>query len=208
MKIFDKKKDYYDYLVGIYGEDPKIILDRRQSFIPNPYERSKVILYICGKKLEGFYDGKKYYFGENLKEMGKLVDNESEASFYYRLKNEKFKPYVQIEDCEYSYIGRHHRTTESFVIEIQEDDSGINKKYDCPIIFKGIRDNYLEFPVLSEMNVASVIRPEEMFQMISNWLSMRITENENIVDTRDDKLKLQSKGFSNKCSFRPKYNCK
>lgn len=31
MKIISKFKDYYDYLVGIYGEDPLLFFDRREN---------------------------------------------------------------------------------------------------------------------------------------------------------------------------------
>lgn len=31
MKIISKFKDYYDYLVGKYGEDPILVFDRRNN---------------------------------------------------------------------------------------------------------------------------------------------------------------------------------
>lgn len=33
MKIIDKNKDYYDFLMGVYGQDPKAVYDRRGSAI-------------------------------------------------------------------------------------------------------------------------------------------------------------------------------
>lgn len=36
MKIISKHKDFYDYLVGIYGEDEKLVFDRRQKFDERP----------------------------------------------------------------------------------------------------------------------------------------------------------------------------
>lgn len=32
MKIISKNKDFYDYLVGIYGEDDKLVYDRRKTY--------------------------------------------------------------------------------------------------------------------------------------------------------------------------------
>lgn len=29
MKIIDNKKDYYDYVSGVYGIDPYVVYDRR-----------------------------------------------------------------------------------------------------------------------------------------------------------------------------------
>ena len=40
MKILDKKRDYYDYLQGIYGIDELVVYDRRNSF---PIDVSKPI---------------------------------------------------------------------------------------------------------------------------------------------------------------------
>jgi hypothetical protein len=40
MKILDKRKDYYDYLQGIYGIDELVVYDRRDSF---PIDVSKPI---------------------------------------------------------------------------------------------------------------------------------------------------------------------
>ena len=33
MKIIDNKKDYYDYLAGIYGVDDLVVYDRRGSVV-------------------------------------------------------------------------------------------------------------------------------------------------------------------------------
>lgn len=33
MKIIDKHKDYYDYIVGLYGLDNKVVYDRRDSVV-------------------------------------------------------------------------------------------------------------------------------------------------------------------------------
>lgn len=55
MKIISKYKDFYDYLVGIYGEDEKLVYDRRLNFYQNPT--------IACPKFIGFeqqYPDKKY----------------------------------------------------------------------------------------------------------------------------------------------------
>ena len=45
MKIISKYKDYYDYLSGIYGEDPLKILDRREV---DPSDNIRTIVF-CDK---------------------------------------------------------------------------------------------------------------------------------------------------------------
>ena len=45
MKIISKYKDYYDYLSGIYGEDPLKVLDRREV---DPSDNIRTIVF-CDK---------------------------------------------------------------------------------------------------------------------------------------------------------------
>jgi hypothetical protein len=75
MKILSKYKDYYDYLTGIYGEDPLIILDRRSYKkidleykgwkhrlfnVPQIYTFS---LIIGNFYIEGIKYGDSFYYG-------------------------------------------------------------------------------------------------------------------------------------------------
>ena len=50
MKIISKYKDVYDYLTGIYGEDPLLILDRREFDInrisASQFYNTKIQLFI------------------------------------------------------------------------------------------------------------------------------------------------------------------
>lgn len=56
MKIISKYKDYYDYLVGIYEIDEKLVLDRTKFDVPS--YSNVVTFYICGKCIDGYYDAK------------------------------------------------------------------------------------------------------------------------------------------------------
>lgn len=201
MKILSKYKDYYDYLVGYYGIDPKLVLDRRQGITidnwfaisPGPFT-----LAICGNLIRGFYDGKRSYCGENLLKIGKLTQY---AGNY--LKNFENEEVVEIKFTKDK--GLYIERTDTYYISKKIEKTDINNKKDCPILLvTGGYDNYQEFPRLSDFNIPAIYSAEEMFEMLSSWLSNKITEKENIVDTRSDVMKLESKGFSNKCSFRPK----
>lgn len=68
MKIISKFKDYYDYLVGIYGVDEKLILDRTKftSLRFEPTENTRLIFYICGMRVEGIYKNGKFLYGDDL----------------------------------------------------------------------------------------------------------------------------------------------
>ena len=48
MKIIDNKKDYYDYLSGIYGIDELIVFDRRGSV---PLKEDMLIHYDIEPKI-------------------------------------------------------------------------------------------------------------------------------------------------------------
>lgn len=75
MKIISGgKKDYYDYLAGIYGIDNDIVYDRRDSTVFKAYGPKdtlfiKEVLYgDFQRKMKNTYrfDGKKWKFGPKL----------------------------------------------------------------------------------------------------------------------------------------------
>ena len=81
MKIISKYKDYYDYLVGIYGEDPKLVLDRRDNDFFT-YKKNKIQLFIAGNIIDGYCDGDKIYYGEDLEQF------KSDYRYWKEEKNE------------------------------------------------------------------------------------------------------------------------
>lgn len=195
MKIISKYKDYYDYLSYTIGQDPKLILDRRNfhsqhnRFIGSKY--SKFTLYITGYYVEGLYYDGNFYYGENLYNIcGKPTKLYSEGKLksYYN-----FKKSVNI-------LG-----------EIVKDDHNVNNIHNCPILIRSARGSmtnniYVErYPVLKDLNLNSFIKPEEIFQWLIDWLSTKETEKERDRDHNlTDKDKILNKGFNIKTSFRPK----
>lgn len=203
MKIISKYKDYYDYLVGIYGEDPKLVLDRRQDISANynsqPENGDIIKMFICGLVYTGMFINGKYCYGEDLIALSEPVK-----------RYDKKYQYVKITLNVKLWNGTFVPKTFSLCIDIEKSD--LNDKHDCPIMVYptnptnpyNITDSCIvKYPKLIDYNFASVIGPEEIFNTISNWLSTKITERENIIDTRTDFLKLESKGFDKKRSFRP-----
>ena len=196
MHIISKYKDYYDYLTGIWGVDPKLILDRRKYVLP-PYEpsnKSKITFYIAGKVIEGFYVDGKVYYGESLNQF------KNEKITFSPLINERRGKDIYIDSKNLRFGG------DWFSLTPYEDINKYNDIENCPILMKSFSfgEKYYTYPILNDWNIASIIPPEEMFTMISNWLSNKNTEAENRVDNRTDVEKLLSKGFDKKCSFRPK----
>lgn len=204
MKIVSKYKDYYDYLSGIWGSDPKITLDRREFEHPEFFSHhpEQIRLYICGKIVEGFWDGENFYFGESLKKFGKINDPRKHHWFFNPDREEG------------RYVTFHFRGNYQFApnnnydifVDAIDDPKKVNLKQNCPILMVNRygRDKYYKFPILSKLNVGSVLAPEVIYQMLVDWLSDRNTDAENRPDTRNDVEKLLSKGFDKKQSFRPK----
>ena len=122
MKIISKFKDYYDYLSGIYGVDPKLVLDRTKGKVPSYANTPEhIILYICGIRVEGYYDGENFYYGENL-----LLVGEKLSKNYWLFKDDRV-PHVHI---------KKPRTHFGLTIKMEpiEDKFKFNKKLNCPII--------------------------------------------------------------------------
>lgn len=199
MKIISKYKDYYDYLSGIYGEDPKLILDRRDSIKYSFYFPKVFSLYICGKRIDGYFDGINFHYGENLKNFGKFYKLSDLPSWQI---HDKTSDFVVINESKFHHTSPAREI--SLNIDIIDDLKKYNEKVNCPILFDYRISNPIKFPQLSKLQVNKILSPEEIYQMLINWLSDKINKSEIIVDNRNDVDKLLSKGFDKKESFRPK----
>lgn len=210
MKIISKYKDYYDYLVGIYGEDPLIILDRRNYQIPNFYgskEPRKIRLYICDWNYEGLYINEKFYYGKAIEPFA--MKSKLEGVWYrkYLKRNEnKEEESYTIKDKNGDYVkdGSH-----AMVIQIKPVKTKVNTKVGIPILLRQefVYNNPLEqienfytYPILKELNFKSCVPPEDMFLMLSSFMAKKDSQ----IDTRTNKEKIITAGFDLKESFRGK----
>ena len=191
MKILSKYKDYYDYLQGIRGMDEKVILDRSEGKSVKeefPKDGDKHVFIICGERYEIFYYNGKYYTNDQLKSQGKQAVGASN----YGYKIHDYVPETVKKKKWYFKWDFNER---------KEDYSYIK----CPIVKATGRDtgrynDFIEFPKLSDFNFASIISPEEMWNLLYNWQS-QVPEHESNQTNSD---KIVSHGFDLKESFRPK----
>ena len=216
MKILTPRnnKDYYDYLTGIYGMDEKIVFDRRKftilSRLNHPLFTSELLEKDAPKKEKPSwqwkdkripeYEGRKF---ECLLEVGlkwfffeveRYLDTDSRVHIDWKLAKEK-----EISKCQrvgtspitfftsyrsYGYYGwniglieneRYHK------IEVNDKDSIPN-------------------PILSGTPIPSFIKAEEIYNLLSTYLSS--LNDVEIIDTRSDIQKAESAGFDRKTSFR------
>jgi len=177
MKIISGYKDYYDYLMGVYGQDEKLVLDRREyTYIHYTPTYDDVYTFHIGEyMIDAFYHDGKFYFGDDIKQFS--IKTPSYFSVYENTDNNfVVKVGALNKQClkEQKYLG----------------DQSPTWKEDCPILL-GKKD-FKKFPILKEYNINN----------LTDWLSKRITKKENNIKSTSDKIKIVSAGFDLKTSFR------
>jgi hypothetical protein len=202
MKIISKYKDYYDYLQGIYGVDEKLTLDRTNFNIMKygPSYSCLIEIYIGEWLVHGFYDKdtKRYYFGDDIEQFS------TEFPYYYNnsVANKDTHYYVKLEEFRTYKI--------LFILKEPKHlgDTSVTWEKECPILIREIShnghnpDNYINFPILREYNVGSMVDAHTVWIWLSEWLGKNITKNEHEVPVGDDKVRIVSAGFDLKDSFR------
>lgn len=176
MKILSKYKDYFDYLVGIYGMDEKLILDRTK-FHKQPYtpaNNTKITFYICDKVIECLYKDDKYWYGEEIKQFCEKHQFWDGVIRWYLKDDSHIRFYLN------------------------DYPTDLNDKHECPILIKNY-GSIEKFPILKEYDFASNFPAEQMWIDISNWLS----KPKPVINNMTNKEKIVSHGFDLKESFRP-----
>ncbi len=186
MKIISKYKDYYDWCVGKYGIDDKMILDRRKNYYPkvreyeNQNEVQEYKLAICGEIFEvSFYKGKSYHTKVELETLRKKTHKGKLP--YKRL------PYWYNRGYWDSLFDKNHKKTEA------------NDKLGIPTLMKIGGDDW-QGVLLNEFNVQKYIPAEEMYQKVYSWISSR--KDVKIENNQTDKEKILSHGLDYVKSFR------
>lgn len=198
MKILSKYKDYYDYLVGTYGEDPRLILDRRdrESYLLPGI--GKITLYIAGYIAEGLIlaNGNIIY-GNSLKSF--IVDKTKQRHWWIRcswLSKSNKRNY------EKSYHIKYENHEDWYYLEPIKDLENTNTIHNCPILLKTPYGIY-KYPKLATLKIPTLIKAETIYKWLTEWLSNQITEKEKQIKDIPDSIKIINKGFDIKKSFRP-----
>jgi len=203
MKIISKYKDVYDYLTGIYGEDPLLILDRREFDInrisASQFYNTKIQLFIGGYVIDGVIPKSipKFVFGDAI-DLISLPETSKYTLLYLRDETKN----VDISDIRKIDTGPRGSCRSAFIIKkLRVDVTKLNLKEDCPIILKCYSD-IIKFPILSEIGIVPTLSPEFIYKLISDWLSEKRSSMENQSLPMTNKEKITSKGFDLKTSFR------
>ena len=229
MKIIDNKKDYYDYLSGIYGIDDQIVFDRRDSkmlFAEGVLQPGLEECFVTTRLPDD-----KPLKAKQIWELSS-VHNRSEVA-----KAKKFHIHKTIlEGRVFHYVlevgwNRYFFEVERWIDSKNNQDVCLEYRLiktehevkscisDSPIFLAPCQFHFdfwtgeIEWerrkvdvskqvvnPILSETYIPKVIPPEEMWKAIYEFLSSQ--KEKPIVDTRSDIQKLESAGFDKKTSFR------
>lgn len=194
MKILDSKKDYYDFLQGIYGVDEKLILDRTKSFKNKSTHKDYDLIrfYICGYIVEGMYMNNDWRYGIELEKYHTDKTYNADKNKYHIIPNNHYRS-INILKTPF---------------KITDDSKNHNLKFDCPILnvltsngWHHDDTGYLnEYPILKDYNVNKVFTAEQIWLMLSEFLGR---EKNNInFNNQSDKEKIIGFGFDIKTSFR------
>lgn len=209
MKIISKYKDYYDYLQGIYGVDEKLVLDRREFCTTLSFSEGPAIktFYIGEWMVQGLIIGRQIYFGDDIKQF--TVKKEPQPSKWYR----RYFSGNKTEDENWAIPSNYYRTNLRCLKKPKFlGDNSPTWKLDCPILLSvGLWEganlklddsDFCSFPILTDYSIQKVFTPKEIWLLLSEWLSKRVTKNEPDVPIGDDMTRLKNAGFDTKTSFR------
>lgn len=215
MKIISKFKDYYDYKVAEYGTDENLVYDRRNGTIVDrqrisPEESNLALystLYVGSEVVHLFITHNKIYTHFDL------VDIERKKRRYYFFDGYclKFRDGKQYEYKSNLWLG-YFSDTADFIRENNgfhiREETHLSweelSKIPLLLITRDYRTKnqkvYIN-PSLQELGV--YIAPDFVWQHIVQYLSDLKTQAEQSPELPNE-LKIDSKGFDKKRSFRPK----
>lgn len=209
MKIISKYKDYYDYLQGVYGVDPKVTLDRTKSnnliFSGSPGESLRI--YICDHIIDGVFCDGKMRFGKDIGNY--LEEYKSKYGNFYDQKRSINVLGNEIPvDPKMFTMYENGRMINHHLNGILKVDASVspNVIYKCPIMmhpyfFHNDDAHIHKYPILEKLNIPSIIPAHDIWVMLSGW----ITNNSNSEiegDILSNKEKILAGGFDLKTSFR------
>jgi len=225
MKIIDNKKDFYDYVVGQYGIDKYVVLDRRKwqtipylikicEFPFNWFFSTEPNSYIQNyhrEIYEGHYSKFPFFINKN-DYVGKLVGETKELVvelgfhrwiFCVERYVENGKIHINVIgsiDCEISKIDKPFNSVVSIYESYNFSENNFNKHLNVKNYYSYRNPVVVKDVILKDTFISKHIAAEQAYYSIYNYL---LSEKEPVViDTRSDLQKIDSHGFDRKTSFR------
>jgi hypothetical protein len=167
--------------VGLYGEDPKVVLDRRSHDKHELFETQIIYVYFCGWKYTGVFKDGNYYFGEQLRE----VETTPEPMATWRQKYWAKKPREREVHTEKGYLP----------LDGEIDKDEYNKKENCLI---GMYTGFCKYPILQDIGINRILPAFSIYMKLTEWLSPK----DDAPAPQSNENKIISAGFDTKTSFR------
>lgn len=231
MIIISKFKDYYDFLVGEYGRDEKIIYNRgnvnKQQFETSKFYNIKpkflyrlfdttytfnnedvaesyncYILVICGKL---------YFLKRKVKHSNHFNSNWCEYSIVTDKDLEDTHLYTKIIDCLYPSYYQFRKYKKEVVSKLYGvyDKNLLNISYEIknPVFLITMKNHQNiiiseKTPILKDIvGIPGLLKPEDIYQQISYFIGNVLNEPKEEVKISDNS-KIIKAGFDLKTSFR------
>lgn len=222
MTIIDKNKDYYDYLQGVYGKDPKAVYLRQGSFV---FDAGSRPAFLCKELPEDVYA----WQGKIL-----LTCGEIEQHIYFEnTGNILFEEYhtMRVERPEgaaplriawgfNTYVRNAHKSAFAYWKNMPSKEEVVRDSLECLTGVKTLeRPNWLrnsgerdiwdfrirrygkaiDNPILATFPI-TIVPAEKVFIEIQDFILSRFDKDRD--DNRTDDEKLEAAGFDKKTSFR------
>jgi len=217
MKIISKHKDYYDYLVGIYGIDEKMVYNRRTNALEKPLEdivstinQSSVTTHtfsICNRIYVIFqFENVFYHTLDEYIELYRILEKKKlYTGFLWHswgdIEEGIGKKYKEL-NCA-SEVNKIVR--QPVLIQTTYEENSF--KYQSILSRKYFYDSnektpsYWRIPELSKYGFAKWVPADEMYQQIVAFIGWMVDYPE-IPNKQTNVEKIQSNGFDVKTSFR------
>jgi hypothetical protein len=203
MKIISKYKDYYDYLVGVYGEDPLAIFDRRIDPIKKPSifeDQYKIYsIAIVGRIFKIYqYKDKFYYTPKELLELNTLLLAENKTPLLYQRKYSKplslenFERLVSMNDKLFTDVN--HKLRKPILLSDNVFGSLVENE-------NSIKPSRWSVIRLEDFHINKYIPAESIFKEISAFM-LWLNDNPEIPNNQTNEEKILTHGFDLKHSFR------
>lgn len=180
MKIISKYKDYYDYLTGVYGIDPKKVLDRT-NYCSFTYDLDEIeVLYFCGTIYRRF--SREMY----QEKIGRYIKDK-----YYNWWVPK-----GYENWELKYEDK-----DVVWYKCEKYDDKELPYFICKVAGYPEPKTVKHMPILKELGFEKVMDAKECYLAIEEFISYKETESNN---KPEDMTRFEAKGFDKKKSFRKK----
>lgn len=193
MLIIDRNTDYYDYVSKLYGEDPQIVFDRRDSTILH----ANIDLYTNPtNKAEYFYTllevGLTQYL---LKGINIHRDKETERPTSCDLK------LIRIYNDQKNYFNHPlsiQQVRTNYVFGVDSDQLILNNSLTEALTSIS---ELLPSPILKHTDITKFIEPTTIWNELQNYISSLNNDRDTDVPmTQEERAELH--GFDRKTSFR------